>query len=303
MANALGMNLGKVYRTTEAVKGSRQERDIKNKLMSWKTSDRALADARRNKLTTLKQDVATGQEGAMQALTLFDAGEAKAISDVLASADKNKYDQMARTNDSMGRIMAIIRSSKDPVKKYAEARQYLAAQSPKLVKNMPEMSDPEQILSFAEFGVARATQMDQFLKNPHAVQFGGEDILYKGGHEVERTESAASIKAKAAAKGKGAGFPKTADDNQAYRATVQALTGMDLTNPEQSSLYSSKFSQERRTEILGMAARASELMREKKLNPNSAAAAALKEFDEKSQEAGGSKNAPRVFNPSTGKFD
>ncbi|MCK4621285.1 MAG: hypothetical protein KAT62_03620 [Desulfuromonadales bacterium] len=302
MATKYGIDLGQVYKTAEAVKGSRQQRDVQNRIMKWKTSDRELASAKRDHLSQLKGDVAAGKEGAMQALNLFDSKEAESILSVMNTEDKRQIDEMQRGVDMMARSMNIVRLSKDPVGEYARVRERLISMSPESAEQLPELTDPVQIESFVNFQMGRAKQMDDVFQNPDVITFGGEDIKMVAGEELERTESGALQAAKIKAGGKGAGFPKTSDDNQAYRATVQALTGMDLSDKEQGALYSRKFSQERRTEILGMAARASELMREKGLNPNSAAAAAVKEFDEKGKQEK-PKNALRVFNPKTGKFD
>jgi hypothetical protein len=309
MANALGMNLGEVYRTVEAVKGSRQSRDIQNKLMRWKTSDRELASARVNKLAGLKQDVATGQEGAMKALTLFDADEAKAITDVLASADDRKIDQMKRNTDMLGRILGGIRNAQDPAGQYERSRNYLAGVNPELVKDMPEEYSPD----FVEFGIGRAMQMDDFLKSPEAVQFGGEDILYRGGQEIERTESGASRKARLSGGGRG---PKTGDYSLANKAVWQIMTGLDITNPDQQKQIGAKFSQPLRRSYGNMASRAAWLMEKRGMNPLEAADSAIneaveageisrKEADAAKAKSGATtdRNALRVFNPSTGKFD
>lgn len=263
MATQYGIDLGQVYRTTEAVKGSRQQRDIRNKLMRWKTADRELATARTEKLSGLKQDVATGQEGAMQALTLFDATEAKDITDALASADKNKREQMLHQIDMTGRALTSVRDAKDPVAQYGRMKKYLSSQDPEAAKNMPELSNPDDILGFVEFGLGRAMQVEDYIKTKP--------------------------------EGEGGWAPKTADDNQAYRAVVQAMTGLDINKPDAEATYSSKFDQGYRDNVLSIAARASELMREKGLNPNSAADAARKEAGKKGGEKPSSKDRNRLL--------
>lgn len=229
MANALGFNLGQVYKDVESVKTSRQNRSNQNALMRWKTEDRALSSARSNKLASMKQDIAAGEEGAMKALSLFDPQEAKAILDAFSSEDKTSRENIKANVDSVGRALGAIRSSKDQPTMYKRARQYFEKINPKSVERWPQEYDPE----FVEFEFGRAMQLDDHLKNPQSVTHGDQSLLFKGGKEIGRTESGESIKSKRALESKEraakrgpTGGSKASDESLMYKQSAELLGGL-----------------------------------------------------------------------------
>lgn len=222
MANQFGIDMGEVYRTTEAVKGSRQQRKANALALDWKKEDREKARQRGQALNQLRSRVAAGGEDGRQAereLIAFAPEEATQVQEAFKNMDERQRKQMEENVDTLGRVSAFILQGGTPeeqAQRYQRARQNLA---PEIAANMPEEYDP----NFVQMGLARARELDDMLKNPEQITFGGEDRLYKDGQMIESATSNALLKDQAG--GSGTDF-KSSDENLMFRQAAELLGGI-----------------------------------------------------------------------------
>ncbi|AFH14474.1 hypothetical protein I904_gp02 [Vibrio phage VvAW1] len=224
MANALGIDLGQVYRTVESVKGARQSRENNALMMDWKKEDRDAARQRSNALSELRGKASTGDQQAMQQLNAFDPEEAKKMLDSLSKMDERQRQQTQENIDAVGKMSAYVLQSENPEQAYQLARQSV---SPELAAKMPEQYDP----NFLQMQLARARQIDELLQNPERMTFGTEDRLYKDGRVIERTTSSQELdrqtsRQNALTRASGDGGLKSADESLMYRQAGELLGGL-----------------------------------------------------------------------------
>lgn len=218
MANQYGIDLGEVYRTSEAVKSSRENRANNALLMKWKGEDRGKAEARATKLNELRGAAATGDRQAMTNLVTFDPDEGAKMIDAFSKMDENQRAQAKDSIDKAGRIAAYVLQSENPEAAYQQALQFFPQE---LAKTMPQQYDPQ----FMQMQLARSQELDQLLENPELITVGDTDRLYRQGREVERTTSNALLKAKEKARSEG-GSVKSADESLIYRQAAELLGGL-----------------------------------------------------------------------------
>jgi hypothetical protein len=222
MANQFGIDMGEVYRTTEAVKGSRQQRKANALALDWKKEDRESARQRGQTLNQLRSRVAAGGEDGRQAereLIAFAPEEAVKVQEAFSNMDERQRKQAEESIETLGRTSAFILEGGTPeeqAQRYQRARQNLA---PEIAAQMPEEYDP----NFVMMGLAQARELDDMLKNPDKITFGGEDRLYKDGQMIESTTSNALLKEQAG--GSGTDF-KSSDENLMFRQAAELLGGI-----------------------------------------------------------------------------
>lgn len=220
MANAFGIDLGEVYRTSEAIKSSKQRRNLLAKEDQLRDEDRASARERGATLNSLRSKAVTGDKQAMRGLISFDPKEAEAVMDALSKMSTEQREQMKENVETLGRISAYIMNSPNPEQAYQRARLNV---SPDIAKNMPEQYDP----NFVQLGLARARELDDMLANPDKITFGNEDRLYKDGRMVESATSSQELdrQNKLRTGGSGGGT-KSADESLMYRQAAELLGGL-----------------------------------------------------------------------------
>lgn len=220
MANALGIDMGEVYRTAEAVKNSRQRRNMLNKEDSLRDEDRAAARQRGVTLNNLRSQAVGGDKQAMRGLISFDPKEATQVMEALSKMDGKQREAMKENIETLGRVSAYIMNAENPELAYQRARANL---SPEVTKNMPEQYDP----NFVQLGLARARELDELLANPDKVTFGTEDRLYKDGRMIESSTSSQELdRQNKLATGSGSGGVKSADESLMYRQAAELLGGL-----------------------------------------------------------------------------
>lgn len=183
-ANQYGINLAQIYQENNALKASKEARQNNALMMDWKKEDRAKAKIRATTLNNLTSSVANGDKGAMGKLASFDPDTAKKLQDVYSKMDEQKREQFKDNIDKIGRMSAFVIGSDNPDQAYQMMRQNLA---PEVAANMPEQYDA----NFMQMKLAQAREVDDMLKTPDKVNFGGQDVLYKDGQVIGNTQSQA----------------------------------------------------------------------------------------------------------------
>lgn len=175
-ANQYGIDMADIYRTTEAVKGSRIRNEgarTENKLAGMTLTPEA---------QSLKQDVIGGNEEAGRKLAALDPRNGQKFVDAIAGMDTRKREAVARNVDEIGRASMFVLAGSSPeqqAQRYATMRENL---SPEAAAGLPEVYDPQ----FMELSLAKATTMQQLLQNPTVVSSGGDDVTYQRGREIDR---------------------------------------------------------------------------------------------------------------------
>ena len=298
MANQFGIDLGQVFRTTEAVKGSRLQRKTNQFSLDSAKEDRENARQRGQTLNQLRSRVSAGGDDGRQAereLIALAPEEAVQVQEAFANMDDRQRKQAKENVDTLGRVSAFILEGGTPEEqqqRYQRARESLA---PEIAANMPEQYDP----NFVQMRLARARELDDLLKNPEKITFGGEDRLFRDGKEIESTTSNALLKRRAG--GSGTDF-KSSDENLMFRQAAELLGGIF---DQQGNLQN--LNPENRSRVQAITTRAAELFQSGNAQSRSDAVTQaarqlginirnLGNGDEEDQFVG-------TFNPATGTFE
>lgn len=218
-ANRFGIDLGEVYRTKENIRGARTRNTLAELQLSEAQREIAgrpekerLARERKIKLEGLRGKAVRGDTEAEQQLLAIDPeGGAKFI-EAIAKMDERKREMVKQAIDEIGRMSVMVLRSKNPEQTYNLMRDSV---SPEARKKLPEKYSP----GFMEVSLSKATAMDKLLE-VKSVRMGGEDVLVKGGMEVERAKR--PVKPTKT----GAGGLKSADESLMYRMSVELLGGI-----------------------------------------------------------------------------
>lgn len=212
-----------MYQTVENVKGARS----RNKLSALKLQEaerevaerpqrEAQAKERKNMLTSLRTDAAGGDADAQQQLLALDPEGGAEFIDALSKMDKRQREATKRTVDEMGQLSAYVLQGETPEKQQQRYNAVYQNVSPEIQERLPEQYDPQ----FVELSLSKATTMDKLLENPKRIQVGGEDVVYKGGREIERKKRPEDDK-----DGKGVDL-KSSDESLMYRQAAERMGGM-----------------------------------------------------------------------------
>ena len=184
-ANQYGIDMADIYRTTEAVKGARTRNSLAGLQLSeaqYKVDQRPIEEARKNELKELRIESVSGNTGAQKMLLSLDPENGPAFIDAIGKMDETKRAGVKRNIDEIGRGSIFVLNGKTPEEQAQRYRTLRENLSPEAAAGLPEVYDP----AFMELSLSKATAMDKLLEAPKSVGLGGEDILYKGGREIER---------------------------------------------------------------------------------------------------------------------
>lgn len=223
MSNQFGINVGKLYSDIENIKGAR----TRNKLATLQLAEaeripqqREQEALRQNKLAGLRTDIVGGEpqqvEMATKQLLAIDPVEGGKFLDTVAKMDSRKLKIAQQNVEEMGKMASFVLTGQTPEeqnRRYMMMRENLPKAT---LANLPEKYDP----NFMEVSLAKAQSMASILENPKAIRVGGEDVIFKGGREVER----ATRPIKETKTGAGAGL-KSADESFISREVTQLLGG------------------------------------------------------------------------------
>lgn len=224
-ANRFGIDVGQLYSTVENVKGAR----TRNKMagMELATAERLeeerpareLATKNRNMMVSdLQQKSASGDANAQQQLLSLDPEGAPSFLDAVSKMDDRKIAATKKTVDEIGQMSAYVLQGKSPEEQQRRYSLMRKGVSPDIQSKLPENYDPQ----FVELSLSKSMAMDKILENPKAITLGGENILYKGGREIER----ANVPVKAGTDSGGQGGLKSADESLMYRQSAELLGGL-----------------------------------------------------------------------------
>jgi len=224
-ANPYGIDLGEIYRTQAAVEGARTQ----NKLSGLKLGEmereiaerpakEAAATERKNLLTGLRQKAVGGDVSAQQQLLALDPEGGATFIDAVTKMDDRKLKATQRSVDEMGQLAGYVLQGKTPEEQARRYQLMYQGVSPEVQSKLPEAYDPQ----FMELSLSKAMAMDKLLENPKSIQVGGEDVVYKGGREVERK----TRPVKTSGTGSDGGGVKSADESLMYRQAAERMGGM-----------------------------------------------------------------------------
>jgi len=272
-ANQFGIDLADLYRTTAAVKGARTRNRLSD--LQLQETEREIAERpererkaqeRQNMLTGLRQQAVAGDQNAAQQLLALDPEGGATFIDAVGKMDTRKREAAQRSVDEMGQLSAYVLQGKTPEEQQRRYQLMYQGVSPEVQAKLPEQYDPQ----FMELSLSKAMAMDKILENPKAIQVGGEDVVYKGGREVER----ATRPVKASGSGTGeAGGIKSADESFLYR-----LSGglFDAVFDQQGNI--TNLDPMTRSKVQAITDRASELLSEGGITRARAVTQAAEEF-------------------------
>lgn len=228
-ANQYGIDLGEIYRTKAAVEGARtqnklsglklgeMEREMEREIAE-RPAKEAAATERKNLLTGLRQKAVGGDVSAQQQLLALDPEGGAMFIDAVTKMDDRKLKATQRSVDEMGQLAGYVLQGKTPEEQDRRYQLMYQGVSPEVQSKLPEAYDPQ----FMELSLSKAMAMDKLLENPKAIQVGGEDVIYKGGREVERK----TRPVKTFGTGSDGGGVKSADESLMYRQSVELLGGL-----------------------------------------------------------------------------
>jgi hypothetical protein len=144
-ANALGIDVGEIYRTVEAVKASRAARDLEERKQANTLASQEAAS------NVIKQG--GNDPAAMAQLAILNPAASKALTDAYAASDERTRKQKREELDQVGSLAATVLQSENPAAAYTELRN----SSPELAKIMP----PEYNAQWVQYQLAQATEADK----------------------------------------------------------------------------------------------------------------------------------------------
>lgn len=284
-ANQYGIDLGDLYRTTEAVKGARTQNRLSQlqlgeteREIAERPAKEAAALERKNLLSGLRQKAVGGDVSAQQQLLALDPEGGATFIDAVTKMDDRKIKATQRSVDEMGQLAGYVLQGKTPEEQARRYQLMYQGVSPEVQSKLPEQYDPQ----FMELSLSKAMAMDKLLENPKAIQVGGEDVVYKAGREVERkTRQVKTSGTGSDGGGSDGGGVKSADESLMYRQSVELLGGLfdqagNITNLDPTV----------RNKVQGIATEATNIFREGGVTRSQAVKQAAQKFGLEVPDAG-----------------
>lgn len=217
MANALGIDLGEVYRTVEAVKTSRAARGAA-----------ATATANTNAINQAAATANPADPATMAPLIALDPAKAKAVTDAYTALDEAGRAKLKAQNEQLGQLAAGVLSAPDPAAAYT---QLIAALPPEAQGSVPPQYDENWVRA----RLGQATEIDKIYDSFEAQANDARDqtnAIAMEDHEqanriaLEATKSDNTIRETVAkAETEGGGALDTAASNAVSRATAALFGG------------------------------------------------------------------------------
>ena len=286
-ANQYGIDLGEIYRTSEAVKGARTQNKLSQlqlgeveREISERPKKEAAELERKNILTDLRIKSVGGDVSAQQQLLALDPEGGASFIDAISKMDDAKIKATQRVVDEMGQLAGYVLQGGSPAEKQRRYSLIYKSLGQESKSKMPEQYDPD----FMELSLSKAMAMDKILENPKSIQIGGEDVVYKGGREIER--KARPVKGDGSDSGDGGGM-KSGDESLMYRQAAELLGGLfdqagNITNLDPDV----------RNKVQGIATEATKVFRGGGVTRSEAVKIAAKSYGLDVPDAGGANNDP-----------
>lgn len=221
--NRFGIDLAQIYQQKADLKGSQTRNKMASlqlgeaeREVSQRPEKEAAAKKRNLMVTDLREKAVGGDQQARDKLLVIDSTAKEFISHI-DKADAKQAKQAQENIDQMGRMLGVVQRVTDPTEreaKYQQARSMLPeATQAKMPKNYNQND--------VDLTLAKLNLMADVAENK-VLTFGGEDILYKDGKEIER----ANRPVKSGSGGSGSGGLKSGDESLMYRQAAERLGGM-----------------------------------------------------------------------------
>lgn len=269
-ANRFGIDVGELYRTKEAIEGSRTrnrmaklqlgeaEREIEQRPIR-----EAEAQKRNAMVSDLKQKAVGGDQEARDKLLVIDS-TTKDFLNHIDKADEKKAKQAKENIEQIGRMLNVVQNVTDPTEREAKYQQAKGMLPQEIQAKWPKNYNQNNLdLTLAKLGLMADVAEHKVLT------FGGEDILYKDGKEIGRAQR--PVKSGDAG---GAGGLKSADESLMYRQAAELMGGMF---DEAGNLRA--LDPEVRPKVQQIATRASELFKQGGITRSQAVTMAAEEVE------------------------
>jgi len=217
-ANQYGIDLASMYGTVANVKGKRAA----NKLAQFKidkeqkyVDEEPERKAKAANILALRQKGVAGNVDAQQQLLALDPEGGATFLNAVGNMNKRQREQAKQNVEQIGQMSSYVlggNTDQERERRYQLVRQNV---SPEALKGLPETYSQD----FVELSLSKATAMDKLLEAPTSVSVGGEDVLYRGGREIERSK-------KPVKGGAGSGGLKSGDESLMYKQSVELLGGI-----------------------------------------------------------------------------
>ena len=230
--NWLGIDIAEIEKDKNAIEGGKTINALnKLKLNDAKRMEanrptkEAAATKQANTLATLRSKASTGDQEAQRKLLALDPEGAPKFIDAVNGMDDRQISEAKQNIDQMGNMVAEILNAPESQRPalYAQMREMIPAD---MKSKAPEQYNP----NYLKLQVAKLKSMDQILENPQVRTVGTEDILYKGGSELERAKNPSKVKTQNENNNPSAGGSndgmKSADESLMYRQSVELLGGI-----------------------------------------------------------------------------
>jgi hypothetical protein len=221
-ANQYGVDLAGAFSDAETIKGQRTRNKLSSlqlgeaeRVVAERPEKNRLAKERKNMLTGLREDAATGGVDAQQQLLTIDPEGGPKFLEALSKMDDRKIAATKKVVDEIGRLSGYVLQGKTKEEQQRRYNLIRKGVNPNIQSKLPENYDPD----FMELSLSRATAMDKILENPEITQFGDEDIMSQGGRVIDRTKTAI----KPSEKG---GVLKSGDESLMYRMATELKGGI-----------------------------------------------------------------------------
>lgn len=259
-ANRFGIDVAGLYSNVENIKGARTRNRMANlqlgeaeRIVAERPEKERLAKKHQSNVFSLRQQAVQGDEDAQKQLLAIDP---EGGADFLEAVDKmgeREREQAKQQIAEMGSMTATILQA--PEERRAQLYQQMLGMLPQeSAAKMPPEYDPD----FLEISLAKLRSMDDIL-SVKSVSFGKEDILVKGGREVERADKPVKKgKGGGSGSGSGSGGLKSSGESLMYRQAAELLGGIF----DQQNKITNLDPQTRNT-VQAIATRATEIYEEK----------------------------------------
>lgn len=224
-ANKYGIDVAGLYRDIESTKAAR----IRNKMADLQLGEaervvterpekERLAKEHQARLTGLRQASTQGDVDAQKQLLAIDTeGGASFIEAVDKMGDRERARVQQQIDEKATMTATILQAQ--PEKRPALYQQMLSMLPEESLAKMPK----EYNENYMELALAKQRAMDNIL-DVKAVKFGGQNVLVKGGREVERADI--PVKKTGGAGAGGGGGLKSGDESLMYKQSVELLNGI-----------------------------------------------------------------------------
>jgi hypothetical protein len=266
-ANRFGIDVASLYQNQANIDGARTQNKMAalqlgeaEREVAQRPMNEAAAKKRNVMVTDLRQKAVGGDQEARDQLLVIDSTAQEFIT-YIDKANAAQAKQSQDNIDQMGRMLSVVQSVTDPTKREAKYQQAKSMLPEAMQAKIPKNYDQNNV----DLTLAKLNLMAGISENK-VLAFGGEDILYKDGKEVDRASRPETSS-------NSAGGLKSGDESLMYRQAAELLGGMFDAQGNLQSL-----DPETRTKAQAIATEATNLFRNGGITRTQAVADAAKKY-------------------------